>query len=937
MTDPRTLAALKILEENAGGAVAVSKPVRAGLTTSTVIAAEIMNKPILVVAPTLSILRDTVNEAASGGAVMVAGNAACHLLEEELKEYPILREIPIALPENCEECSSLGACEVTAILGRPNFHAAGISYPKIRAVMLSESEIAKKIRTAIQKAGIVLLDEAHLLGFGSAPTVPAGALPAVPEEYKYIRKMREIWDGLLPNHESKIFELDMDAQEAPAAKHLARDIRVEEYYDWMDLRAVWGELRSLAKSGTMEPGDILLLRDAIEILSQPWAVIHWVSDDGGRGGRVHVSGSRARGDLAISKFLHNVVPFATHVFASGTLIEPHENYFKELSGKPVMKAIFPDVMGASRRLTLIPDKWNINAKGFAKKLPAIVDQIRQISEREREPIYCLSQSKAKAVILRKEVRKAGIRHLTVDHFRSDKSIGVGRPERICICVGMAEIPANAYDPLARGRIGDERWIDSRRLRLHAVHAATWQGLNRVRDPEGKTPSKVYMIGVKLDAIRHLALWGPGRTAELVEIRDTRLPDGTPSRKPIFSIKVDEEVEHCNILSADINRNHSHNRRLTEYVESVELYSEPQINSQNHSLFPILYSREKGVILGMYNAPIIESEIHITATTLYRVFCHRTEVYAEQFKDSKGKWGFRKVLDDIRHETLLDHVSGKSTIGSYEIGLDDDVTWGCFDVDSHKAGDDGTVAKDKVRALLGVLEVYGIPYMLEASGSPGSYHIWVLFKRTRTYNAYRFMRQVASEAKVQNIEIWPKQKKLDKNGKYGNLVKLPICLHKKTGARSVFINAETFEPLEGLILVPGRVELLDLPDLTGDDKAMPKAKRVASEASGSNLDHCMIRTLAEGIPLEGSEGHELRLAIATKAANIGIPPEEAALLFKDQQDFDYEYSLKKCREPAKYGYSPWSCETLRAKCGNLVTRWCPTCPFAAPAFQGMSSG
>ena len=36
----------------------------------------------------------------------------------------------------------------------------------------------------------------------------------------------------------------------------------------------------------------------------------------------------------------------------------------------------------------------------------------------------------------------------------------------------------------------------------------------------------------------------------------------------------------------------------------------------------------------------------------------------------------------------------------------------------------------------------------------------------------------SEAKVE-CEAWPKQKSLkDKNGKYGNLVKLPVCYHQQ---------------------------------------------------------------------------------------------------------------------------------------------------------------
>ena len=338
----------------------------------------------------------------------------------------------------------------------------------------------------------------------------------------------------------------------------------------------------------------------------------------------------------------------------------------------------------------------------------------------------------------------------------------------------------------------------------------------------------------------------------------------------------------------------------------------------------------------YNIPSNTSELESNATSLYNLFVSRDDTYAQQLQ----KGGYDRIRGYLRFDALMDHVAGRKTAGAYQISLDDTVMWGCFDVDSHEAGDDGTVAREKVSSLVDVLEVYGVPYLLEASGSLGSYHLWVLFERTATYNAYRFVRQVAREAKVRGIEMFPKQKKTSRGG-YGNLVKLPMGINQKTGARSAFLDAGTFEPLEGLVLVPGRVCLLEIPELTGDAKAMPKATRSkAAEESGATcggLDHCMVQALAAGVPLTSGGGHLLRLAIATKAANIGMSPEEAALLFKGQPDFDYELSLKKCREPAEYGYSPWSCEKLRDSCGEFVTRWCPSCPFVAAAFRGVSSG
>lgn len=265
-----------------------------------------------------------------------------------------------------------------------------------------------------------------------------------------------------------------------------------------------------------------------------------------------------------------------------------------------------------------------------------------------------------------------------------------------------------------------------------------------------------------------------------------------------------------------------------------------------------------------------------------MFVNRTDCYAQQYKNSKtDKWEFHKVVASLTVDKIKSHVKGHLTLGVYEIGLDDTVIWCCDDIDSHNGETD---AREKVGRLVSTCRTYGIPFLLEASGSIDSYHLWVFLSKTKTYNAYRFIRQINSEAKV-DCECWPKQKSIDNDrAKYGNLVKLPICYHQKSGGRSAFIDADTFEPLEGPILHPGLVHLLEIPDLSeSSSEGMPKVstrqetKRTAC-CSGV-LDYCMQRALDDKISLEGSEGHHLRLAMAVKAQYIGLTPEEAAQLFQ----------------------------------------------------------
>ena len=942
--DPRTKAAREILETIGTGSGSVAKPVRSGFTTSTVYAAAEMGRRLLCIQPTTRIIKETVGAASAGDSVRVPGNHECPHLAAEIEEFPILKELPLSLPD-CEKCPNFDICPVTEILRRPDFDVVAMTYAKNQALMLAnptteqgELTTAGKIREALKRVDIVLLDEAHLLGFGSVASVETTALAPASSSFKALAKIRELWAETLLRHADTIMKTSEKAKDGHAWQHLSTAALIPDPLTWRDLRASWAELRALAKGGELDRAGLLMYRDVIDILSFPWASVHFVSEDEGRAGHVVISGSRVKGERAIERFLQNTAPYAGHVFVSGTLIEPQSGYFSDLSGKPVKTLTFPDVMGTSRRVTLIPDTWRLSARNFYRKLPATIDQIRQIVDREKEPVYCICMNAAKAGELKKAINEAGISGVTVDYYRSDLSIGVAREERICIAVGLAELPSNALDPLAWGKTSTDRWASSRALRLQAVHAATWQSINRVRDPKGERNSRIYLIGVRLDEVRQLMRWGPSRQVEVTDIKDTKTHDGKPYRTSTENVTVDEEIEHCNLLGEDMERSRPEKRTLSSMVEKIELYDENLINSEKRHFSPIYVNRGKVPKLGIYNIPSNESEIETTAHSLYNTFCHRCECHAQQFKDHSGRWGFCKMNHQITLDTLMDHITGKKTIGVYEIGLDDDVTWGCFDIDSHAECDDGTEARGKVGDLAAVMEVYGVPYMLESSGSPGSYHVWILFKQTQTYNAYRFMRQLAREAKVKDIEIWPKQKCIGKDAKYGNLVKLPICLHNKTGNRSAFLDADTFEPLGGKIQVPGRVHLLEIPEITPRTvgrRGMPKATEpTQSPISSTTLDHCMVCALADGVQLEGSEGHHLRLAIAIKAQKIGMTEDKAVSLFRGQKDFDPDFTRQKIGEIWSRDYSPMSCETLRDRCGDLVGRYCSTCPFARARPKGV---
>ena len=153
----RVRAAEEIIES---GSCAVSKPIRAGMTTSTVMACEQRGWPLLVLAPTRRILQETVAKASSG-AVRIPGNSECPLIEPDLKKNPILRQLPLNLPD-CRKCSASERCEVLAILRADDPSVMALTYAKLEALMLSRGKTAKDVLAKISRAEVVMMDEGHV-------------------------------------------------------------------------------------------------------------------------------------------------------------------------------------------------------------------------------------------------------------------------------------------------------------------------------------------------------------------------------------------------------------------------------------------------------------------------------------------------------------------------------------------------------------------------------------------------------------------------------------------------------------------------------------------------------------------------------------------------------------------------------------------------------
>ena len=807
----------------------------------------------------------------------------------------------------------------------------GLTYAKLEALMLSQGKESKEVLKKIKSAQVIILDEAHILATSVGISVTASTTAKLPESATMLKKIQDKWIRLCDEHKEKAAAMmESVATKGHATQHLAESIYNPGALNWNEQKRAWASLKTLVKENKIEEDDAVLIRDIISLMSNTNLILGYTTTNEGKTGTVQFSAGQVKKNRAIKEFL-KAIPGANVCFVSGTLFEPYSGFFEGIAGREVKQIVFPDVRQGSKHVTLIPDSWKLTSWNFDKKMGKIIERIQEISQKEGgQPIYLIAPNKRKEVVIRDKLKEMGIPGIIVDHYRSKWSMGVERKERICITVGLAEIPVNTLDPLAKGKSNKELWLDSRRLRMQGVQAATWQAVNRVRDPTGKAESRVYFIGCTADQVKDVSIWGTDRILGIQgRIKEITILGGIKQRVPTLKAEVEDLIEMPCIIAHIKNAKDPGKTSTEDYIKYIDPFVYVHRDLPKVSTISNRHIRQYRCA---YNYPEIGTNLDAGIDFLNRLFVFRRDCYAQQrINPANNKAEYYKVCEPLTADLLADHILGKTTLGVYEVGSADTVTWCAFDIDTH--GNQDTDAEGKLWKVLLVLWNHCIPFLLEASGSPHSYHVWIFLAETRTYNAFRFIRQINAESGANIEEVWPKQESVSPGG-LGNLIKLPICTHLKTGTRSVFLNPRTLEPITGAINVPGVVHLMEIPRLvksqvkdtdTKDTKDKKRFRAPTGYWKGRDLNYCMVELLKLDV-LNGSTGDNMRVAIATKAHLIGMEPDDIARLFTNQGDYDFEYSLKKVKRvgAGEYQY-PWSCETLRDKCGGLVSKYCRVCP------------
>jgi len=205
------------------------------------------------------------------------------------------------------------------------------------------------------------------------------------------------------------------------------------------------------------------------------------------------------------------------------------------------------------------------------------------------------------------------------------------------------------------------------------------------------------------------------------------------------------------------------------------------------------------------------------TRFLNLFSGKEDGFARQWADKNdGKNGYVPIRHAMGENDLEEHLAGRKTYGIYLMQADGRVRTALIDADLKKAfrsGKIGSEDREKIRREATYLisrikelsaEAGAYP-LIEFSGGKG-YHFWYFFQTPieaspirETLN--RLVRMLAPDLSTLNLEVFPKQDRLSGKG-FGNLVKLPLGIHRLTGKRSVFIECADRSPQAQLAYLAG---------------------------------------------------------------------------------------------------------------------------------------
>lgn len=184
----------------------------------------------------------------------------------------------------------------------------------------------------------------------------------------------------------------------------------------------------------------------------------------------------------------------------------------------------------------------------------------------------------------------------------------------------------------------------------------------------------------------------------------------------------------------------------------------------------------------------------------RLFSGREDCFARQwFNREEHKQGYVPVHRPMTFTDVEEHLRGIKTYGIYLLKTDSRVSVGAIDADVTTAFRVSKLSADQRRQihreknylitqLKSISQRAGASPLVEFSGGKG-FHFWYFFDPPVSAEEARSFLNIirdalAGDLSVFSLEVFPKQDSLQGKG-LGNLIKLPLGVHRLTGKASCF--------------------------------------------------------------------------------------------------------------------------------------------------------
>ncbi|MEW6259135.1 MAG: CRISPR-associated primase-polymerase type A1 [Thermodesulfobacteriota bacterium] len=191
-----------------------------------------------------------------------------------------------------------------------------------------------------------------------------------------------------------------------------------------------------------------------------------------------------------------------------------------------------------------------------------------------------------------------------------------------------------------------------------------------------------------------------------------------------------------------------------------------------------------------------------------LFSGREDCFARQWTNKEEqKTGYYPVRRPLEPTDVEDHLSGRMTYGIYLLRQDATVRTAVIDIDlaqAFRAGklpaaDIARIKRERdwlLRRIQELSKEMGLTPIAEFSGGKG-FHFWYCFETPVSAAFARgalesIRKSVASDVGAFVLEVFPKQDHLSGKG-FGNLVKLPLGVHRGTGKRSLLLGLQDTRP------------------------------------------------------------------------------------------------------------------------------------------------